>query len=200
MGREERGGFRMGNTCVPVVDSFWYLAKLIQFVKFKNKIKFKKKNSKLKSFVCVPTKTMSNLSLLSARITTVTIVYWDIPYSRTIRTVSGVFLRAVACYSGFMHVLPASLPLLRVCFLHFMWLKRGCQSNCQYLPHGEREESEEDMWLSSSQSGSSFWEPALSGDRLGPRAGAACFPRAECVSQLFLKLGFVLFPISWATQ
>ena len=33
----------MGNTCIPVVDSFWYLAKLIQFVKFKNKIKLKKK-------------------------------------------------------------------------------------------------------------------------------------------------------------
>ena len=26
-----------------MVDSFWYLAKLIQFVKFKNKIKLKKK-------------------------------------------------------------------------------------------------------------------------------------------------------------
>ena len=35
------GGFRMGNTCIPVADSFWYLAKLTQFVKFKNKIKFK---------------------------------------------------------------------------------------------------------------------------------------------------------------
>ena len=40
--REEGGGFRMGNTCIPVADSFWYLAKLIQFVKFKNKIKKKK--------------------------------------------------------------------------------------------------------------------------------------------------------------
>ena len=30
---EERGGFRMGNTCIPVVDSFRYLAKLIQFCK-----------------------------------------------------------------------------------------------------------------------------------------------------------------------
>ena len=40
-GREEGGGFRMGNTCIPVADSFRYLAKLIQFVKFKNKIKFK---------------------------------------------------------------------------------------------------------------------------------------------------------------
>ena len=39
----EGGGFRMGNTCIPVVDSFSYLAKLIQFVKFKNKIKFLKK-------------------------------------------------------------------------------------------------------------------------------------------------------------
>ena len=35
----EGGGFRMGNTCIPVADSFWYLAKLIQFVKFKSKIK-----------------------------------------------------------------------------------------------------------------------------------------------------------------
>ena len=45
MGREEGGGFRMGNTCIPVADSFWYLAKLKQFVKFKNKIKLKKNNS-----------------------------------------------------------------------------------------------------------------------------------------------------------
>ena len=41
MGREEGGGFRMGNTCIPVADSFRYLAKLIQFVKFKNKNKKK---------------------------------------------------------------------------------------------------------------------------------------------------------------
>ena len=44
MGREEGGGFRMGNTGIPVADSFRYLAKLIQIVKFKNKIKFKKKS------------------------------------------------------------------------------------------------------------------------------------------------------------
>ena len=30
---EEGGGFRMGNTCIPVVDSFGYLAKLIQLCK-----------------------------------------------------------------------------------------------------------------------------------------------------------------------
>ena len=30
VGKEEGGGFRMGNTCIPVADSFWYLAKLIQ--------------------------------------------------------------------------------------------------------------------------------------------------------------------------
>ena len=29
----EGGGFRMGNTCMPVADSFWYLAKLIQLCK-----------------------------------------------------------------------------------------------------------------------------------------------------------------------
>jgi len=28
-GREEGGGFRMGNTCIPVADSFRYLAKPI---------------------------------------------------------------------------------------------------------------------------------------------------------------------------
>ena len=33
MGREEGGGFRMRNTCIPVADSFWYLTKLIQFCK-----------------------------------------------------------------------------------------------------------------------------------------------------------------------
>ena len=33
MGREEGGGFRMGNTCIPVADSFWYLAKLIELCK-----------------------------------------------------------------------------------------------------------------------------------------------------------------------
>ena len=33
----------MGNTGIPVADSFRYLAKLINIVKFKNKIKFKKK-------------------------------------------------------------------------------------------------------------------------------------------------------------
>ena len=33
MGREEGGGFRMGNTCIPVADPFRYLAKLIQYCK-----------------------------------------------------------------------------------------------------------------------------------------------------------------------
>ena len=33
MGREEGGGFRMGNTRIPVADSFWYLAKQIQLCK-----------------------------------------------------------------------------------------------------------------------------------------------------------------------
>ena len=33
MGREEGGRFRMGNTCIPVVDSFRYLAKPIQYCK-----------------------------------------------------------------------------------------------------------------------------------------------------------------------
>jgi len=33
MGREEGEGFRMGNTGIPVADSFPYLAKLIQYCK-----------------------------------------------------------------------------------------------------------------------------------------------------------------------
>ena len=37
MGREVGGGFRMGNTCTPVADSWWCMAKLIQ--KKKNKTK-----------------------------------------------------------------------------------------------------------------------------------------------------------------
>ena len=34
------------NTCIPVADSFWYLAKLYNYVKFKNKIKLEKKINK----------------------------------------------------------------------------------------------------------------------------------------------------------
>ena len=33
MGRDEGGGFRMGNTGIPVMDSFRYLAKLTQHCK-----------------------------------------------------------------------------------------------------------------------------------------------------------------------
>ena len=33
MGREEGGRFRRGSTCIPVMDSFWCLAKLIQLCK-----------------------------------------------------------------------------------------------------------------------------------------------------------------------
>ena len=33
MGREEGGGFKMGNTGIPVADSFRNLAKLIQYCK-----------------------------------------------------------------------------------------------------------------------------------------------------------------------
>ena len=43
MGREEGGGFRIGNTGIPVADSFRYLAKLIQYCKVKNIKKEKKK-------------------------------------------------------------------------------------------------------------------------------------------------------------
>ena len=35
MGREEGGGFRMGNTHKPVVDSFRYMEKPIQYCKVK---------------------------------------------------------------------------------------------------------------------------------------------------------------------
>ena len=38
-GREEGGGFRMGNMCIPVADSCWYMPKPINIVKLKNKIK-----------------------------------------------------------------------------------------------------------------------------------------------------------------
>jgi len=35
MGREEGGGFRMGNTCTPVADACWCMAKPIQYCKVK---------------------------------------------------------------------------------------------------------------------------------------------------------------------
>jgi len=47
--QEEGGGFRMGNTFIVVVDSFWYMAKPIQYCKVK-KIKLKKIKNTLKNF------------------------------------------------------------------------------------------------------------------------------------------------------
>ena len=49
MGKEEGGGLRMGNTCIPVADSFWYMAKPIQYCKVKkeNKIYIKKEKKNL---------------------------------------------------------------------------------------------------------------------------------------------------------
>ena len=42
-----RGGFRMGNMCIPVVDSWWYMAKPTQYCEVKKKRK-RKKNIKVK--------------------------------------------------------------------------------------------------------------------------------------------------------
>ena len=39
----EGGGFRMGNTCIPVADSFDIWQNQYNIVKFKNKIKLKKR-------------------------------------------------------------------------------------------------------------------------------------------------------------
>ena len=41
MGREEGGGFRMGNTCTPVLDSCQCMAKPLQYCKKKKKSKSK---------------------------------------------------------------------------------------------------------------------------------------------------------------
>ena len=47
MGREEGGGFRMGNTCTPVADAFRYMAEPIQYCKvLKKKRKQRKKENK----------------------------------------------------------------------------------------------------------------------------------------------------------
>ena len=49
--REVGGGFRMGNTCTPVVDACWYMAKPIQYCKVKkNNNKKIKKNKRNFSF------------------------------------------------------------------------------------------------------------------------------------------------------
>ena len=44
-GREKGGGFRMGNMCIPVADSCWYMAKPVQYCKVKKKLKKRKLRS-----------------------------------------------------------------------------------------------------------------------------------------------------------
>ena len=73
MGREEGGGFRMGNTCIPVADSFLYLAKPIQYCKVKKK-KLKIQKTKI---------------MVSGPITT-----WEIDV-QTLKTVSDIFFWAL---------------------------------------------------------------------------------------------------------
>ena len=54
MGREVGGGFRMRNTCTPVADACWCMAKPIQYCKVKknnNNKKKIKKNNRLKKTV-----------------------------------------------------------------------------------------------------------------------------------------------------
>ena len=49
MGREVRGGFRMGNTCMPIADSCWCVAESIQYCRVKPPIKINKFKNKIKS-------------------------------------------------------------------------------------------------------------------------------------------------------
>ena len=52
---EVGGGFRIGNTCIPVADSCWYMAKPMQYCKVKKKKKGKKKRISLSFlFLWVP--------------------------------------------------------------------------------------------------------------------------------------------------
>ena len=61
-GYEEGGGFRMGTTCMPVADSFLYMAEPISIVKFKNKIKLKKKKKlSLDQLLCCVKPWLENL-------------------------------------------------------------------------------------------------------------------------------------------
>ena len=54
MGREVRGGFRIRNTCTPVADACWCMAKPIQYCKVKEKkIKKKIKAEKIFFFLMV---------------------------------------------------------------------------------------------------------------------------------------------------
>ena len=51
MGRDKRGGFRVGNTCTPMADSHWCMAKPMQYCKVislqLNKFKLKKEEDLL---------------------------------------------------------------------------------------------------------------------------------------------------------
>ena len=78
MGREEGGGFRMGNTCIPVVDSFRIWKNQYNIVKFKNKIKFKKKRE-FKSIAYFKLKLL--LNFLCYYVVEVSYVVWKLtPY------------------------------------------------------------------------------------------------------------------------
>ena len=49
IGREVGRGFRIGNTCTPMADACWCMAKPIQYCKVKKKKKHRKKNTEEKN-------------------------------------------------------------------------------------------------------------------------------------------------------
>ena len=65
MGREEGGGFRMRNTCIPVADSFWYMAKPIQYCKVK---KEKRKKENIRVGKKKKPNTQSSLTLIHSKV------------------------------------------------------------------------------------------------------------------------------------
>ena len=80
MGREEVGGFRMGNTCIPVADSFWYMAKPIQYCKVKNKKK-KKENDFSSLVSCLFTLLMVYFAMQKAKFSVFTFIYFIISFA-----------------------------------------------------------------------------------------------------------------------
>ena len=80
-GREEKGGFRMGDTCISVADSCWCMAKPIQYFKVKKKKKkslFQHQSSKASVLQCSAffTVQLSHLNMTTGK--TIALTYTDI--------------------------------------------------------------------------------------------------------------------------
>ena len=99
MGKEVGGGFRMGNTCTPVADACWCMAKPIQYCRVKNNNNNKILKNK-KRIILVGIKSLMNILIYIFFLTknTNSFYIWIIAWEHMLILDNDIFLKFDMCH------------------------------------------------------------------------------------------------------